>query len=126
MIILTAAGGLLLLITSGALLALKQNHYLIFGHKFSAGGIIGIPLKAFLVHYSNITGGALILIILWMIGLILATGFSFIVFFKRFRHWAGIVGTSMGLIWARYKERKEKAKTRSEALKKEKRKKIEK
>ncbi len=119
-IILTAVGGLLLLITSGATLALKQNHYLIFGHKFSAGGIIGIPLKAFLVHYSNITGGALILIILWMIGLILATGFSFIVFFKRCRHWAGMAGGSMGSVWASYKERKEKAKKRSEALEKRK------
>ncbi len=119
-IILTAAGGLLLLITSGALLALKQNHYLIFGHKFSAGGIIGIPLKAFLVRYSNITGGALILIILWMIGLILATGFSFIVFFKNCRRWAGIVRGYIGSLWSGYKERKEKAKKRSAALKKRK------
>jgi len=119
-ILLTAVGGLLLLITSGAILALKQNHYIIFDHKFSAGGIIGIPLKAFLVRYSNVTGGALILIILWMIGLILATGFSFIIFFKNCRRWAGIAGGSIGSVWSRYRERKEKAKKRSAVLKKKK------
>lgn len=119
-ILMTTAGGILLLVTSGAILALKQNHYIIFDNKFSAGGIIGIPLKAFLVRYCNMTGGALILIILWMIGLIMSTGFSFIVFFRRCRHLAGIVGGSVGSAWSRYRERKKKAEKRSAALKKRK------
>jgi S-DNA-T family DNA segregation ATPase FtsK/SpoIIIE len=42
-IILTVIGGVFLMITTGSLLALKQNHILIFGSKFSSGGIIGIP-----------------------------------------------------------------------------------
>ena len=50
------AGGLLLMIATGGLLAIKQDYYVIFGSKFSAGGIIGIPLKVFLVAYANRAG----------------------------------------------------------------------
>jgi DNA segregation ATPase FtsK/SpoIIIE, S-DNA-T family len=82
-IILTIIGGIILMITTGSLLALKHNHINIFGSQFSSGGIIGIPLKSFLVKYSNVVGGTIILILLWIIGLILATGFSLIRFAKR-------------------------------------------
>ncbi|MBC2744245.1 MAG: DNA translocase FtsK 4TM domain-containing protein, partial [Desulfosarcina sp.] len=33
-----AAGGILLIITTGSLLAFKQDHYMLFGSRFSAGG----------------------------------------------------------------------------------------
>lgn len=82
-IISIMAGGILLMVTTGSLLALKQTHIVLFGSKFSSGGIIGIPLKSFLVKYSNVVGGAIILILFWIIGLILATGFSLIGFMKR-------------------------------------------
>ncbi len=79
----TIFGGLLLVITTGSLLALDQNHFIIFGSKFSAGGIIGTPLKTMLVAFSNSTGAVVILILVWIIGLILATGFSMLRFFKH-------------------------------------------
>jgi S-DNA-T family DNA segregation ATPase FtsK/SpoIIIE len=82
-ILATIFGGLLLVITTGGLLALDQNHFIIFGNKFSAGGIIGTPLKTMLVAFSNSTGAVVILILVWIIGLILATGFSMLRFFKR-------------------------------------------
>ncbi|MDH3882159.1 MAG: DNA translocase FtsK 4TM domain-containing protein, partial [Desulfobacteraceae bacterium] len=59
-IILTLIGGIILMITTGSLLALKHNHIIIFGSKFSSGGIIGIPLKSFLIKYSNVVGGTII------------------------------------------------------------------
>ena len=52
-----AGGGLLLMVTTGSLLAFKQDQYLLFGSKITAGGIIGIPLKMFMVRYANGTGG---------------------------------------------------------------------
>ena len=82
-IVLTIVGGILLVVTTGSLLALKQNHIIIFGTKFSSGGIIGIPLKSFLVKYSNVTGGTIILVLFWLTGFILATGFSLIMLSKR-------------------------------------------
>jgi S-DNA-T family DNA segregation ATPase FtsK/SpoIIIE len=82
-IVLTIVGGILLVVTTGSLLALKQNHVIVFGTKFSSGGIIGIPLKSFLVKYSNVTGGTIILVLFWLTGFILATGFSLIMLSKR-------------------------------------------
>jgi DNA segregation ATPase FtsK/SpoIIIE, S-DNA-T family len=77
------AGGFLLLLTTGCLLAFKQNHYELFGNKFSAGGYIGLPLKDFLIRYTNFTGGLIIVGLSWLIGFILATGFSLVAFSQR-------------------------------------------
>ena len=76
-------GGMLLIITTGSLLAFQQNHFILFGKSFSSGGIIGLPLKSFLLRYSSFTGGNIILILLWVIGFILTTGFSLVNFGKR-------------------------------------------
>lgn len=105
-------GGILLIITTGSLFAFKQDHYLIFGSKFSAGGIIGIPFKTFLVTYSNHTGAAIILILIWLIGLILATGFSLMAFIKRC-HGVVIVFIDRGVtLFIKWRERRKKAKKR--------------
>ena len=93
---LTLGGGVLLAVTTGALMALRQHHYLIFGAKFSAGGIIGIPLKNFLVTSANATGASTILIVFWIVGFILATGFSIRAFFGRCVNLGG-------LVWERFK-----------------------
>jgi S-DNA-T family DNA segregation ATPase FtsK/SpoIIIE len=37
--IYTAVGGIILIITTGSLLAIQQSHYVVFGKKFSAGGL---------------------------------------------------------------------------------------
>ena len=109
-IILTVIGGVFLMITTGSLLALKQNHILIFGSKFSSGGIIGIPLKSFLVKYSNVVGGTIILILLWIIGLILATGFSLIRFAKRSWQTTRFFVDRLKTLFIKWREQRKKSK----------------
>ncbi|MBW2489900.1 MAG: DNA translocase FtsK 4TM domain-containing protein, partial [Deltaproteobacteria bacterium] len=114
-IILTIIGGIILMITTGSLLALNHNHIIIFGSKFSSGGIIGIPLKSFLVKYSNVAGGAIILVLLWLIGLILATGFSLIRFGERLWQTTRFSGDRLKTLFIKWREQRKKAKTRSKA-----------
>jgi S-DNA-T family DNA segregation ATPase FtsK/SpoIIIE len=111
--IATLIGGVILVIITGSLLSVKQNLFILFGHKFSAGGIVGIPFKAFLVKYTNTTGSVIILALLWIIGFILATGFSLIAFGKRFLRWINAVGDRFKTVYLKHKERKQKAKKRS-------------
>ncbi len=109
-IILTIIGGIILMITTGSLLALKHNHIIIFGSKFSSGGIIGIPLKSFLVKYSNVVGGAIILVLLWIIGLILATGFSLVRFAKRSWQTARFSADRLKTLFIKWREQRKKSK----------------
>ncbi len=111
-IVLTILGGILLVVTTGSLLAFQQNHFLVFGKSFSSGGIIGIPLKSFLIKYSNVTGAAVILILMWIIGFILATGFSLLVFAKRCRKAVVVSTDRITTLFIMWKERREKAKKR--------------
>jgi len=111
------AGGILLILATGSLLSLKQNQIVIFKTAFSSGGIIGIPLKAFLVKYANVTGSLIILILLWITGFILATGFSLISFSKH--SWRAAIFSAdrtinLVIMW---KERRKKSKKRSERIK---------
>ncbi|MBW2574718.1 MAG: DNA translocase FtsK 4TM domain-containing protein [Deltaproteobacteria bacterium] len=117
-IVFTITGGILLIITTGSLLAINHNHIIILGNKFSSGGIVGIPLKSFLVKYSNVMGGAIILFLLWIIGLILATGFSLTMFSKR--SWRAVVFSTDRLrtLFVKWKERRKKSK-KSSKIKKE-------
>ncbi|MBW2055068.1 MAG: DNA translocase FtsK 4TM domain-containing protein [Deltaproteobacteria bacterium] len=117
-IVFTITGGILLVITTGSLLAIHNDHIIIFGNKFSSGGIIGIFLKSFLVKYSNVIGGVIILVLLWIIGLILATGFSLTNFSKR--SWRSVVFSKDRLhtLFIKWKERRRKSK-KSLKIKKE-------
>ena len=120
-IALTLSGGGLLVITTGALLSLAVspgNDYLIFGNAYSSGGIIGIPIKSVLVRYSNITGAAIILVVLWTVGLIMATGFSLVKFGGHC--WIGLksFGDRVQTFRIKIKERRRKAKKRVVAQKK--------
>ena len=109
-IILTIAGGIILVIATGSLLAIKHNHIIVFGNKFSSGGMIGIPLKSFLIKYSNVMGGTTILVLLWIIGLILATGFSLVRFLKHF--WKGVVFSAdrIHTLFFKWKEQRKRSK----------------
>ena len=111
-IILTIAGGILLIVTTGSLLSLYKSHFIIFGSKFSSGGIIGIPLKSFFVKYSNVTGAAIILFLMWIVGLILATGFSLLAFSKYCWKTSFILAGRVNTLWIIWKERREKARKR--------------
>jgi S-DNA-T family DNA segregation ATPase FtsK/SpoIIIE len=117
-IVFTITGGILLVITTGSLLAIHSDHIIMFGNKFSSGGIIGIFLKSFLVKYSNVIGGVIILVLLWIIGLILATGFSLTNFSKR--SWRSIVFSADRLhtLFIKWKEQRKKSK-KSSKIKKE-------
>jgi len=117
-IVFTITGGILLVITTGSLLAINHNHIIVFGNKFSSGGIVGIPLKSFLVKYSNVMGGAIILVLLWIIGLILATGFSLTMFSKR--SWRAVVFSADRLhtLFVKWKAQRKKSK-KSSKIKKE-------
>ena len=110
---MTVGGGLLLIIATGSLLALKQNHYAIFGTHFSSGGIICIPLASFLVRFSNASGALIILLLCWIIGLILSTGFSLLAFGRKLRNAGGTAVHRMKTLHVLWKQRKEKAKTRT-------------
>lgn len=111
-VVLTIIGGILLIITTGSLFALKQNTYLIFGSTFSAGGIAGTWFKSFVIQYSNSTGGIIIFILLWIIGLILATGLSLVRFARYWRNIISISQDRTKTIYLKRKERREKAKKR--------------
>ena len=109
----TVVGGIILVIITGSLLSIRQNAFILFGHKFSAGGIVGIAFKDFLVRYANYAGSAIILSLLWIIGFILATGFSLIAFGKQFWGWLNAVSDRTKTVYLKRKERKEKTKKRS-------------
>ena len=109
----TLIGGIILVVITGSLLAVKQNHVTIFGSKFLAGGLVGDLLKSFLITYANTTGSIIILILLWIIGFIIATGFSLIAFGKRLWRWTRIIGERLKTSYLKRKERKEKAKKRA-------------
>jgi S-DNA-T family DNA segregation ATPase FtsK/SpoIIIE len=109
----TLIGGIVLVVTTGSLLAVQKDHYLLFGNQFSAGGLIGIPFKSFLIKYTNQAGGIIILVLLWIIGFILATGFSLIAFGKRFWRWISAVSDRFSTFYLKLKERREKSKKRS-------------
>ena len=111
--ILTLIGGIILVVITGSLLSMRQNHFVLFGSKFSAGGIVGTPFKDFLVRYTNYAGGVIILALVWIIGFILATGFSLITFGKRLWNWMHAVNNRLTTFYLKRKERKEKAKKRS-------------
>lgn len=110
------AGGLILLVTTGSLLALRQNTYDLFGSRFSAGGIVGIPLKDLLVRYTNMAGSTIILGLTWLIGFILATGFSLVACFKRGQSTALAVANHFKTIAVKRRERRQKAKKRKSLL----------
>jgi S-DNA-T family DNA segregation ATPase FtsK/SpoIIIE len=121
-LIYKAVGGVLLVITTGSLLAFHSNHFMIFGSRFSSGGIVGIPFASFLVKYSNATGGIIILALLWLIGFILTTGFSLAGFYRFCRQKSTLWIDRVWTLVIKWKERREKAKKRSQTIREEKKK----
>ena len=112
-ILVTVAGGMVLMIATGGLLALKGNTVQLFSSQFSTGGMVGIPLKIFLQKYSSFAGALIVLLMLWVIGLILMTRLSLISFSKNV--WHLVLKTKDNI--AKWIERRKKAKKRSMAKK---------
>jgi len=111
-----------LIVTTGGLLSFYKTEILIFGNQFSSGGIVGLPLNSFLTKYSNATGAAIILSLLWLIGFILSTGFSLISFYKRIYGALKVLMDRAATLVIKWKERKQKAKKRKKRIKAEKKK----
>ena len=106
----TLIGGIVLVVITGSLLALRQDTYLLFDNRFSAGGLIGMPFKSFLVKYTNFIGALIILILLWIVGFILSTGFSLIAFSLRCWEWISAIADRIKTIYLKWKERRERSK----------------
>ena len=111
-------GGLLLIITTGSLLAFNNDTVAFLGAQFSSGGVIGIPLKSFLVKYTNASGGVIILLLIWLIGFMLTTGFSLIRFFELVRQKGAIFYDKLKTLMIKWRERRQKAKKRTQAIRK--------
>ena len=110
----TLAGGILLILTTASLLSAYQDHYVLFEKKFISGGLLGIPIQAVLVKYANPAGGIIILVLLWLVGFILATGFSLLVFFRRCRDGLGAVYDRLLTVYLKSRERRERSRKLSQ------------
>jgi S-DNA-T family DNA segregation ATPase FtsK/SpoIIIE len=75
---LTPAGGLILMITTGAGFFLFRDVYSLFGSLVPAGGRVGTTFAGFLLTYVNTTGCVIVLIFFAVIGFVFATGISMV------------------------------------------------
>ncbi len=75
---LLISGGLLLIISTGALASLIQSEFTAWHRLYPSGGIVGSLLGDFLVRIANRTGAIVILSVLSLIGFIIATGISIV------------------------------------------------
>ncbi len=113
----TITGGILLVLTTGSLMAIHKPDYIFFGTTFSAGGFIGKPIKSILVQYTNVMGASIILILLWIVGFILVTGFSLLNFFRRSWNALRYLGDHIVTVILKWNERRRKAKKRTQTRK---------
>ncbi|MDZ7667249.1 MAG: DNA translocase FtsK 4TM domain-containing protein [Desulfotignum sp.] len=75
---LTPAGGIILMIATGAGFFLFRDVYPLFGTLVPAGGWVGTAFAGFLLTYANTTGCIIVLIFFAVIGVIFATGISMV------------------------------------------------
>jgi S-DNA-T family DNA segregation ATPase FtsK/SpoIIIE len=113
-LVATAAGGLLLVVATGGLFSLWKPAYEIFGSRFSSGGLTGIPLETLLSRYTNPVGAAVILSVMFLVGFILATRFSLVVFARRFSGFVRLAADRAYTQYLKRKERSQKARRRQQ------------
>jgi S-DNA-T family DNA segregation ATPase FtsK/SpoIIIE len=106
-------GGILLVLMTGALLAFRSEHFVLFGNRFTSGGLIGSALQSFLSRYTNNTGAFIILSLVWLVGFILMTGFSLLNFGDRCLGLAARLGDRVKTLYLKRRERRLKAHKRS-------------
>ena len=114
-IFLTVLGGLILTVVTAALLSGFRSYYLLFGRRFSSGGIVGIPLADTVGKYGGTTGGLIFLLTIWTIALIMTTRVSLIAVSKWFTRTCTGGLARAGTAWIIWRERRNKAKRRTEA-----------
>jgi len=115
--LLIIGGGLLLIVSTGSLLSFYRNNYTIFGNEFSAGGIVGLPCKTFLVHYFNAGGSVFLLFIVLIVGLMMTTGFSLVRFAIRTGRLVVLVSDRFKTLLVKWSERRKKAQKRARVKK---------
>jgi len=116
-----ASGSIILTVSFGSLLSFFQETYFLFGNDFTAGGMLSLPIKSFLLKYSNWTGGMVILSFSLLVGFILSTGISVVATIRNLGKLSFVVG---GRIKNTYSHALEKRKNRKVELKPVKKKKI--
>jgi len=72
------AGFLLVILSSATGLGLKVDTIQIFGHKILAGGVLGDLSSRLLVRYFNLPGAAIIVFVVFVMGISLSTGLSLV------------------------------------------------
>ncbi|MCF8113474.1 MAG: DNA translocase FtsK 4TM domain-containing protein [Desulfotignum sp.] len=75
---MTLAGGMILMICTGAGFFLFKDAYAFSNTLIPAGGMLGSAVTAFLLTYANIAGCIVVLVFFAVIGFILATGISMV------------------------------------------------
>jgi len=117
-ILVTLVGGILLMVTTGALLSMGREEYVLGEQSFSSGGIVGIQLGRLAEDYVGITGGLIFLLAMWAIAFILATRLSFLSLFR----WVAML--CRGALryakkaWIIFRERRHKTKKRAKTQQK--------
>lgn len=96
-IVMTLCGGMVVVVSTGAMLTLVKESYPLWGQTYSSGGWVGISFADFLVRYTNIPGSVIILVLLFALGFVLTTGISLVtVFFWLKGKIAGVAGRLVG------------------------------
>lgn len=117
-ILVALAGGLLLMVTTGALLSMHQTDYSVFGKRFSSGGTLGIPLARIVQDWVNTTGGLIFLLTIWIIAFIMTTRLSLLALLKWLTSVCRGLFSRTKAAWMIWKERRHKAKRRAETSQK--------
>jgi S-DNA-T family DNA segregation ATPase FtsK/SpoIIIE len=108
----TLAGGLVLVVITGSLVsrwADPQSELIFFARPYAAGGLLGDAVKAFILRYMNPAGGTIILVLLWLVGLILATRFSLVRFGRRLLTALAFVSERLRTVLIKHRERQRKS-----------------
>ncbi len=108
----TLIGGLLLVVVTGGLVSVwvtPITPVTVFGRPFSSGGLLGAGLKELAWRYMNQTGGTIVMALLWLAGLILATGFSVVGFARRMLLALRFVAERIETLILKYRQRRLKA-----------------
>ena len=118
-LVCTLMGGLVLVVITGSLIsrwAAPDAEVMFFSRPYAAGGLLGEAVKDFSLRYMNPTGGTIILTLLWLVGLILATGFSLVRFGRRILTALAFVSDRVRTAMIKRRERKRKSVKRQKQL----------
>ena len=118
-LVCTLAGGLVLVVITGSLISdfvAPRAELMLFSRPYAAGGYLGEAVKDFTLRYMNPTGGTIILVLLWLVGLILTTGFSLVRFGRRLLTALAFVTERIRTVLIKRRERKRKSVKRQKHL----------